>query len=457
MRIHVRRLKGAAKTVLCLVAVAASSQARALDAGYGLNLGIGHTDNVARTSEAAEDENIAAAGADLTLTHKSNRLDAKLDGSAQYREYLDDTFDSEVVGGVVGRATLDIIRERFSWALEDMFGQATLDPLAPANPGNRENVNYLTTGPDFTLPLGSRVDVLLSGRYSDVYYETSDLGNERLLARVALRREMSETSSASINVSTEETEFKGEEALPDFERREAYLNYELIGARTTMGLDVGVTESEQKLDGTTLGSGKEKSDGLLLRARISRRVSTSATIGLDAGREFSDAGNIFRQLQTGAPVDLQTQPVQQVASPFVNTYGTVRWDFKHNRTNLQARASYFDEAYEDQVQSAFADRQRIEGQLVVQRNLSSVTSMYLQGTYSKQDYEHIDREFSELFASAVFQWQFGRMTSLSLQYLHYDRGDDISGDVSENQFWLRLGVFGGSRTGNDLSASGMGF
>ena len=38
------------------------------------------------------------------------------------------------------------------WAA-DNFGQVLDDPFQPATPDNRENINYLTTGPDLTFAL----------------------------------------------------------------------------------------------------------------------------------------------------------------------------------------------------------------------------------------------------------------------------------------------------------------
>ena len=145
----------------------------------------------------------------------------------EYRDYLDDTFDSEVVGNLVGNALVDIVEDRFTWTLEDTFGQSTQNQFAPVTPDNRENVNYLSTGPDFTLSfLGARNKLVL----------------RRPLCRRELRIQRSRQPAHSmvnshcsaicptpptrrINLTTEQVTFDDAVLFTDFDRNEAFLNY----------------------------------------------------------------------------------------------------------------------------------------------------------------------------------------------------------------------------------------
>jgi hypothetical protein len=128
----------------------------AADLGYEVNVGVAHSDNIARTETNTINEEIATGGIMFSLSQVSPRLSADLVGNFAYHDYLDNTYESELFGNFVGSARFQIIPERFSWMLTDNFGEVLSDPFQPATPDNRENINYLMTGPDLTLAFGSQ-------------------------------------------------------------------------------------------------------------------------------------------------------------------------------------------------------------------------------------------------------------------------------------------------------------
>jgi len=136
--------------------LANSPAVRAAELSYGVDVGVGQTDNVARVSTDEQDETIASVGAQLRLDHESRRLRANVETRLEYRDYLDNTYDGEVVGNLLANGVFAFVEDRFTWTVTDTFGQTTQNQFAPSTPDNRANVNYLSTGPDFTLPLGSR-------------------------------------------------------------------------------------------------------------------------------------------------------------------------------------------------------------------------------------------------------------------------------------------------------------
>lgn len=399
----------------------------AAELSYGAYLGLGYTDNVTRVSEGKQDETIATIGGQLSLDHESRRLDANVASRLEYREYLDGSYDSEVIGNLIGHAMLDLIEERFTWTLDDTFGQATQNQFAPTTPDNRENVNNLSTGPDFTLPLGSRNKMILRGRYVDVKYEDSDLGNQRTRGEFALRREISEASSMSLNATTEEVTFDDDTQFAEYDHDEGYLSYDVEAARTTLSIDGGVTQ---------IRSGGETDDSWLGRLEFTRQVSPALAVGIKLGHDFSDAGAAFANLQDDQPGSIDPVPVQQTASPFENTYGTIFGQFNRNRTALQLRLSYYDEQYDSQPE---LDRTRQTLDLSLSRDLNASLSAHASAYFSRQDFETLDHEFTDLMAVLGLRWNFGRVSFLSFDYQFYDRNDDTAGDdYSASEVWVRL-------------------
>lgn len=410
-----------------VVAGVFTQAAAAADVGYGVDVGAGYTDNIARDADGGEGEAIATLGAQLRLDHDSRRLASKVAARLEYRDYLDDTFDSEVVGNLITNNVLQIVEERFTWTLDDTFGQTTQNQFSPSTPDNRENVNHLSTGPDFTLPLGSRNRLVINGRYIDVSYGDSDLGNQRVRGDVALLRELSEASSVSANVNTEQVSFDDEETFADFDRNEAFLNYKVDAARTNLSLDAGVAEIQ---------SDAGNQDTWLARLELVRRTSSSLSLGLELGHDLSDAGNAFVQMQELQPGGVDPVPVQQTSMPFENTYGAIFSRFARQRTGIQLRAAYYDEQYEE---LPLLDRTRITVDASVSRDLNAAITANVGLNYSRQEYGSLDRDFSDLSARLGVRWNLGRLTHMSVDYQYMDRSDSQNAfDYDASELWVRF-------------------
>ncbi|MEJ0084617.1 MAG: outer membrane beta-barrel protein [Pseudomonadota bacterium] len=406
----------------------ASAAASAAELTYGVDVGVGHSDNITRVSENEQDETIATVGGQLGLDHDSRKLRANVATRFEYLDYLDDTYDGELVGSLVGNATLDIVEERFSWALTDTFGQVTQNQFAASTPDNRENVNYLSTGPDLTLSLGSRNKLLLNGRYSDVHYETSALGNQRVSAALAVRRDLSDATNVSVNVTTEQVSYDTAAETADYDNHEGFLNYSLDAARTNLSIDAGATEIE---------TDDQKNSSWLGRISLTRRASPALTVGLELGHDFSDAGNSFVDQQATQPGSVEPLPVQQTAMPFENAYVTAFGRFSRNRTGLQLRVGYYDESYDA---LPLFDRKRITLNLSVDRDLTSALNAHVGANYSQQKYESLDLEFRDLIATFGVRWKLGRLVMMNIDYEYLKRSDDSGGSgYRANEVWLRFG------------------
>ncbi len=400
--------------------------AGAADVSYGAYLGMGYTDNVTRVPTDELDETIASIGGQFRLAQESRRLNADIVTRLEYREYLDNSFDSEIVGNLIGSAVFDIVEERFTWTVDDTFGQTMLNQFLPSTPANRENANRLSTGPDLTLPFGSRNEFILRGRYIDLSYEDSDLGNQRTRGEASLARDVSDVATASANFTTERVEFDDQARFANFDHSEAFLSYTVDSARTTLSIDGGITEIESEI---------ETNDTWLGRLEFARKVSVATTVGIELGHDFSDAGDAFANLQALQPGSLEPVPVQQTATPFENTYGILFGRFARNRTGLQLRLGYYDEQYEGEP---LFDRKRYTLDLTLNRDISSVMSVRLGANYSRQEYEIADQDFSDLRASLGVRWNSGRSSYLSFEYQYLDRSDDVAGDYNASEIWLRF-------------------
>jgi hypothetical protein len=396
---------------------------------FALTGGIIRSDNISRASERVQDGTLGQVGIILGYQQQSRRLQADLDANVVYEHFLDITFDDDVLGGFDGRAVFGIVPERIEWFVQNNFGQIATDPFGAATPANRENINYFTTGPNFTLRLGSSTRLQLNGRYSDIRYEISDLDREQYGGGASLLRELSSASALSVNANIERvnidstTTFQG-----DYERREAYLRYQTQGARTIIFLDAGYTELETE-------SEEGASDGLLARFSVSRQISASSVVTIGAGRQFSSAGDAFRDMQDQQGVRLESQAVIATNDPFQSRFASLDWRFSRNRTGLGFNIQYREEAYETAIE---LDRTLISWGAYASRQLSNVAELRVYGGFVEEDFDAGFKD-DDLQAGASLAWRIGRRSELRIQYDRYKRDStDRTIDFTENRASLFL-------------------
>jgi Putative beta-barrel porin 2 len=385
----------------------------------GLTTGASWSDNVSRLSANEEEGTIGRVGLALAYQQTTTRIDADIDTNVAYEHYFDDEFDDDVLGGVAGTVSFDIVPDYFRWFVQDNFGQVTSDPFSADRPDNREDINYFTTGPDFTFRLGSTMTVGLSGRYSNTAYETSGLDGERYNGGLALRRQLSGTSSISINGTTERVEFDDTTVNREYDRNAAFLRFDARGSRTTLILDAGYTE---------LDSGSEKSDAPLVRLSLSRQVSASSAVTLRAGSEFSSGADLFRDTQDSLGVQLAGQSVLATTDPFEYRFGALDYDFSRNRTAFGISVLYGKEEYE--TLDTF-DRKLTTYNAYFTRQLSRATELRLFGQLLDEQFDALDAEDQELQLGAALAWSIGRTLELRVQVERFDR--DATVDTTEFQ------------------------
>lgn len=394
---------------------------------YGVEAGVGYSDNIARVDVAETDETIGTLGLDLSWTEHTRRLDGNATVDLSYFEYLDNTFDSEVVGTADGLLVLGILPERFTWLFQDSFGQAQSDPFAPSTPETRENLNYFTTGPTLNFNFGSSTSLRLTGRYSATQYERTPLDAERTSVGAALARQLSASSEVAFNVVEEGVDFDAP-ASTDYDRRNAFLSYQLDGARTDISAEAGYTWQERD------DPGSEDTGGSLLNLSVSRELSASSTVHLQLGTQLTDAGEALRgSLESGAAGGSR---ITASSDPFENRRVSLSWDFSRNRTGLSLGASWNEDRYEEQTQF---DRTRMAYEAQFTRRLSPNLDFGLLATMSDEDFDTAGLDAEEVSFGTNLTWRPGRTLGFRLSVDRYDRNtSNGSGEYVENRVFLTV-------------------
>ncbi len=334
---------------------------------YGIDAGVGETDNVTLAPTDKISQTIATVDADFTVHQRSRLFDVNAVGNFSDLDYLQGAYGNELLGRFDGVADAAIVPGRLVWVLQDDFGQSALDPYTPVTPTNIENINYLTTGPDLKLRFGGIDFVDISARYARAQYQTSPFNSNRLLASIALGRDVSAGASISLNANTERVMFDNTVLNTDFERSSGFGRYEMHGARTDFVGELGGTVVSQS--GASIGcvalrsfhagdqcdascrlrakfGGSGSASGPLAKLELSRRISPSAKLIFTAGRDLTDASSSFSNQSTGAVrASTPIAPAALTSDSYRMTYASASWQYKRNRTTLAVTGRWEKDIY----------------------------------------------------------------------------------------------------------------
>lgn len=393
----------------------ASNAERAAPYTYGIDAGIGETDNVTLAPTNRISQTIATLDADLSVNERSRLFDVTAAGNFSYLDYLQNAYGNQLLGRFDGQADAAIIPGRLVWVLRDDFGQAALDAYTPLTPNNIENINYVTTGPDLRLRLGGVDFIDVSARYARAQYQTSPFNSNRLLGNVALGRDVSAGASISLNASTERVLFDNTVLNTDFERSSGYGRYELHGSRTDFVGELGATVVSQSgnsqallpagtvepapagpapgpagsvpgLPGySTQTGGSGSVSGPLAKLELSRAISPSSKIVIRAGRDLVDASSSFSSQSTGAAGINPITPAAQTSESYRTTYASVGWQYKRSRTTLAVTARWEQDVYPG---LSTLDVRLPGADIRVERRLTRVFTLQLVDSWYKSNYPH---------------------------------------------------------------------
>lgn len=378
---------------------------------YGADVGIGETDNVNLTPSNKISQTIATADVDFDLEQQTRRLQVAAKGDFTDLDYLQGAYGNQLLGRFDGIANVGLWPEHVVWAVRDDFGQVGLDPYTPVTPGNIEDVNYFSTGPDLLLRFGATSFLDVDLRYARAQYQTSDFDSNRLIGNLAWGLNVSSRSTLSLNAATERVMFEDTEANPDFDRTRAYVRYELQGARTQIAADLGASLISRSGTSTS---------GSLAKLELSRRLTAASKLTLSAGRELTDPSSSFSTLQSGASGIIGVGSAPQTAQSYNVDFASAGWQYARHRTTLALSFQWEKDEYLNQPQY---NLERVGGEFRVSRRLTRRLTAQLFGRLYRNDYPNVQltaasgsSNYTNLIAGGDLQWRTGRTLVVDFKY-----------------------------------------
>jgi hypothetical protein len=444
------------RAALLLFSLALISASDAETLTYGIDSGVAETDNVTLVHSDKVSQTMAVLDADFDVKHLSSLLTVDAKGNFTELDYLQHAYGNQLVGRFDGSAILALIPQRLTWTLQEHFGQMALDPFTPMTPVNQENVNFLSTGPDLTLRFSGTEFLKMSARVSRVTFSDSPYSSDRGSGTLAWGVDLSARSSISVNLDSERVLFDNTALNSDFNRSNAFLRYELDGARTELTADLGATRITQSgsaiipggtafnTGGTVTNPGSTASSGGLAKLTLSRRLSAAAMLTLTAGHDLSDSSGSFSQPQGGASGVIAAAPAAATSANYLSNYGSVGWQYQRNRTTFAVSGRYERDTYPGQSQ---LDTTHKTEEFRVERQMTRAFGAQLIGRINQTEYPHAmvavvngnPKQATDLVA-AVLTWRHGHGLEVKLMVEHTDYVvTPSSNGYQENRVYLTVG------------------
>lgn len=398
------------------------------DVDYELRIGGTYSDNVGRTESSKESELIAQAGFSIDLNQESRLTEFALLSDIDFNHYTDGSYDDEVVGALNADFALDLVQNFVQWVATNRFGTLQTNPFVSDSVNNRGNFNRFSTGPEITVPLGSRTSLGLGAQYSDTYYEERDSDNDVLSGQISISRAISSRRTLAIAATYEDVSFDDTTSNTDYERASAYLSFQSEISKGSISASLGMNEID--IAGETL-------DGTLAQLSFSRDLTGRTSFDISYDQQYSNSGDIFSLTQGTPGRDFGgTQDVPGDGEPFESRRLSAALSSEYGSNELYVRASSDEESYDS---SNSLDRQRYTISAGVSRRLGSNWRISADGRFSQSDYENVDREDDDTDIRLGISRQLTRTLSLDLDYRYSDRSSDNAGaSDTENRYTLRL-------------------
>jgi hypothetical protein len=358
-------------------------------------------------------------------------LDYHLTTDIAVAKYLRGTFDTRPIGYLDGSAQLRIVPGFFSWIARETFSQVQINPFTAATPDNLVNLNYITTGPRFTLRPTLRTTVTLEGLYSYVSSSSqsstfANFDNQRYGGNLKIDRAFSETSSLYLTGSYEKVDFRNQTDNNNFTEADATAGYQLTDGRTRFNVSGGYTklqvENVPVLVDSSIGVIERREtrtfDGPSWGVSLSRLISPTQRVYLDASQTFQDAATAFR-LTFDQPV-ITVAPTQIAAGdPFENRQVNVGWRVELPRTMFDVN---FGAARQRYLVDTSNNRDLKLASAWGQRQLSPTLYWDIGVLYSHQDFPEPQQtqESSTKQTDVItnLRWQAGARLMVRFLYAH---------------------------------------
>jgi len=209
---------GRISVVMFAAAICSSPAAVALDFMSSIGAGMEYTDNARLTSRNEKDDWIASGNIAASLTETGGPLEASVNTSVTYNDYLNNTYSEQTYFKLGAVAGWKQIENRLEWNASNFFSQTPVDSIDPDTPNNLQDTNVFSFGPRVNFPINGRHNISFSPVFRDYYYEDSDTDNQEYGLSAGWSYQMYPTLNVGLSSSISDVRYDDDKRNPDYTR-----------------------------------------------------------------------------------------------------------------------------------------------------------------------------------------------------------------------------------------------
>jgi hypothetical protein len=434
------RCRGAFALALTLMALPAAAQVgpltyqnlffdQATNAHSGnylaVDAGLIYTDNATFTGNGSG-ETLAEIGMVGNISEVGTRLDYHLDSDIAALKYLSGSYPLEPTGYLDAIGDYKIVPGLFSWIGRETYTELVIDPYAPVNPDNLENLNTISTGPRFTLRPTLRTTVTVDGVYSYINSQSPsplyvNIDNHRYGGDVKIERAFNSFSSLFLDGVYEKVDFNDQAINNNYSVANGIAGYKLAGERTVLDVSGGYTQLRELNVLTSV----DTVVGIVQRRvtetfnipnwslSLSRVITPDQRVALSASQQVLDAATLL-QIDIDQAVPSLVPPQVAVGDPLTYRTYSANWRFQTWRTTFEIGLLEMNERFQLDPARDLTFR---GANAFLERKLSPVLNWDIGVQFEHQDLAGA-RSTNGTTEMTDLRWRIGGRVALRFLYSH---------------------------------------
>jgi len=216
------------KYIIYLHSVIFSFHLSAAELDYSIGFNLTSYENVNLISDPIESESSTSVRGVLVYSEDAAEHVSFLNLDLEYLDYKKNQLTDQVNGAITAQSTIIIKPSFFEWHFSDVFSRVTINPLASPSQANLINTNAFLTGPNFYFRLNKNNNLNFTIRAENYIFEEFQLDNSdnnRLTTLATFVHSLNETSTLSLNYQYSIVDYDDEDINSNFDRIDAFLNF----------------------------------------------------------------------------------------------------------------------------------------------------------------------------------------------------------------------------------------
>lgn len=424
---------GLAKAALCLALLSVMpGNSRAFDVDYEAGLAAQHSDNIALRGVDPVSDTVVSPRLWFSAQQTGSSVKISAQGSAEYRHYVDGTFNDQLRGRLSGQLLWAVVPQRVDFVVNDYLSVQPINEFESFSPDNLQQVNVLSAGPTFYARFGPAMRGQLDLRYLDSYADENEAFNTNQYSGAArLLRDVKPWLTVGAVAEAKDVRFSLPGRISDYTQQEGYLTANIDRRRLDVRADLGYSRLEMD-SVATMGAPMSRSYPLG-RLTVDYSPTRRSTIGLTVRHQLSDAAQLLlsaRDVDFG--IDRRGRGFNEfrnpdsIVEPNVFRERLARARFSYNGERLDVRVSPFTRQMRF-VEAGVRSQDRRGLNVDVDYRLRPLTTVSAYATGQRREYLEGGREDEDLVAGVGVTHRLTRKWTARADVEHRRRDSSEAG------------------------------